>query len=71
MNNDYVPMGWDAKEYKTAAGYNPHGLNDDKADHMIKTNVMRAGIDNEKELDFGEAHIYDYRLLNNEVVHGD
>ena len=71
MNNDYVPLGWTETEYKTDANYNPHGLNDDKADHIVKSNMMKARIENEQELDFGEAHIYDFRLANNEVVYGD
>ena len=71
MNNDYVPLGWTETEYKTDANYNPHGLNDDKADHIVKSNAMKARIENAQELDFGEAHIYDFRLANNEVVYGD
>ena len=71
MNNDYVPLGWSEKEYKTDAAYNQHGLNDDKADQLIKSQQMRGRIDNEQELDFGEAYIYDYRLANNEVIYGD
>jgi hypothetical protein len=73
MNNDYVPLGWEAAptNYNTAADYNPHGLNDDKADHMVKSAAMFAKLDSEQELDFGEAHIYDYRLRDNEVVYGD
>jgi hypothetical protein len=71
MNNDYVPLGWTETEYKTNASYNPHNLNDDKADHIVKSNMMKARIENEQELDFGEAYIYDYRLANNEVIYGD
>jgi hypothetical protein len=71
MNNDYVPLGWTETEYKTSANYNPHGLNDDKADHIVKSNQMKVRIDQEQELDFGEAYIYDYRLANNEVIYGD
>ena len=71
MNNDYVPLGWTETEYKTDAGYNPHGLNDDKADHMVKQTQMEGRIHRGEELDFGEAYIYDFRLANNEVVYGD
>jgi predicted aconitase with swiveling domain len=84
MNNDYVPLGWEAAPNtpsvstigsivitETAADYNPHGLNNDKADHMVKSAAMFAKLDSEQELDFGEAHIYDYRLKDNEVVYGD
>jgi hypothetical protein len=71
MSNDYVPMGWTAANYTTHADYNPHGLNNDKKDHMIKSSQMAARLNREGELDFGEAHIYDYRLAQNEVVYGD
>jgi hypothetical protein len=71
MSNDYVPMGWTAAEYNTDADYNPHGLNNDKADQLIKSRQMYGRIDNEQSLDFGEATIHDFRIANNEVVYGD
>ena len=84
MNNDYVPLGWEAAPNtpsvstigsivitETAADYNPHGLNNDKADHMVKQMQMAKNFDAGAELDFGEATIHDYRLQNNEVVYGD
>ena len=84
MNNDYVPLGWEAAPStpsvptigsivitETAADYNPHGLNNDKADHMVKQMQMAKNFDAGAELDFGEATIHDYRLQNNEVVYGD
>lgn len=70
MSNDkYVPLGWTETEYSTAGEYNPHGLNNDKPDHLQKARAVRSNP--EGELDFGEAYIYDFRLANNEVVHGD
>ena len=84
MNNDYVPLGWEAAPStpsvstigsivitETAADYNPHGLNNDKADHMVKQMQMAKNFDAGAELDFGEATIHDYRLKDNEVVYGD
>ncbi len=71
MNNDYVPLGWEQEEYNTAADYNPHGLNDDKACHIRKSQATAAKMETGQDLDFGEAYIYDYRLKANEVVYGD
>lgn len=73
MNNDYVPLGWEQEEvtYNTDKNYNPHGLNDDKACQLRKSQAMAAKMETGQDLDFGEAYIYDYRLRANEVIYGD
>jgi hypothetical protein len=71
MNSDYTPLGWTETDYATSSNYNPHGLNNDKTDHMLKSSQTGARLNREGELDFGEAHIYDFRLAKNEVVYGD
>ena len=71
MNNDYVPLGWEQEEYNTAADYNPHGLNNDKPDPYKQLSKAAGSYSAGRELDFGEAYIYDYRLKASEVIYGD